>query len=34
MAAYLIYFNQPWVGDHTEEGSTAADRSRRPSWRR
>ena len=30
MTEYLIYFNQQWVGDHTEEWFRAAVRSR---WR-
>ena len=34
MPEYLIYFNQQWVGDHTEEWFRGADRSHERSWTR
>ena len=34
MPEYLIYFNQQWVGDHTEEWFAGAGHSPWRSWTR
>ena len=34
MAQYIIYFNQQWVGDHSEEWFIGAARSPRRSWKK